>query len=111
MSGADSQLTYCGSSFEPTFLFQVSSKWAPMLWIATMLGCSNQLRFGMKKDDGRTRSPPDGRLSTLREGRKAPSALSHLPSRSEPSKLSAPIFSESCLLLTIFKDLERELGN
>jgi len=76
-----------------------------------MLGCSNQLRFGMKKDDGRTRSPPDGRLSTLREGRKAPSALSHLPSRSEPSKLSAPIFSESCLLLTIFKDLERELGN
>jgi len=111
MSGADSQLTYCGSSFEPTFLLQVSSGWAPMPWIATMLGRSGQLRFGMKRDDGRTRSRPDGRLSTLREGRKAPSVLSHLPSRSEPSKLSAPIFSESCLLNYHLQGLERESEN
>ena len=38
-----SQLTYCSSGLPAfTFLHQVSSGWAPIPWIATMLRCNHQ---------------------------------------------------------------------
>jgi hypothetical protein len=70
ISSWTSQLTHRGVSFVPTFLHQLSSGWAPIPWIATMLRTVSILagRHGVRRRTYSTvfRGSSAGSRSTLR---------------------------------------------